>query len=80
MEPPSTGNTSGRNSYTSGVPGDIEEPLMAHLFELRNRLAIVLIWLFLGMIIAFPFSAKGMLLVWKEFISPDLDMTVLLSS
>jgi len=72
---PSTGNASGKNSYTSGVPGDIEEPLMAHLFELRNRLAIVLIWLFLGIIIAFPFSAKGMLLVWKEFISPDLVMT-----
>ena len=66
----STGNASGINSYTSGVPGDNEEPLMVHLFELRNRLAIVLICLILGMIIAFPFSAKGMQLVWKEFISP----------
>jgi len=72
---PSTGNTSGKNSYTAGVPGDTEESLMIHLFELRNRLAIVLIWLFLGIIIAFPYSAKGMLLVWKEFISPDLVMT-----
>ncbi len=72
---PSTGNTSGKNSYTAGVPGDTEESLMVHLFELRNRLAIVLIWLFLGIIIAFPYSAKGMLLVWKEFISPDLVMT-----
>jgi sec-independent protein translocase protein TatC len=62
-------------SYTSGVPGDAEEPLMAHLFELRNRLAIVIIWLVLGVIIAYPFSSKGMLLVWKEFISPDLYMT-----
>ena len=73
---PSTKNTSDKNLYTSGVPGDIEEPLVAHLLELRNRLAVVLIWLFLGMIIAFPFSEKGMLLVWKEFISPGLDMAV----
>jgi sec-independent protein translocase protein TatC len=71
----STGKTSGVTSYTSGVPGDIEEPIVAHLSELRNRLAIVLIWLFLGIILAFPFSAKGMLLVWKEFISTDIYMT-----
>lgn len=71
----STGKGSGMNSYTSGVPGDIEEPVIAHLFELRNRLAIVLIWLFLGIILAFPFSAKGMLFVWKEFISTDIYMT-----
>ena len=71
---PST-NAAGKNSYSSGVPGDIEEPVMAHLFELRNRLAIVLIWLIIGIFIAFPFSAKGMLLIWKEFIGPDLIMT-----
>jgi len=71
----STEKASGMNSYTAGAPGDIEEPLMAHLFELRNRLAIVLIWLVLGIIIAFPFSAKGMLLVWKDFINSDLYMT-----
>lgn len=71
----STGKNSGTNSYTSGVPGDTEEPVVAHLFELRNRLAIVLIWLFLGIILAFPFSAKGMLFVWKEFISTDIYMT-----
>ena len=71
---PST-NASGKNSYSSGVPGDIEEPVMAHLFELRNRLAIVLVWLFIGIIIAFPFSAKGMLLIWKEFIGPGLIMS-----
>ncbi len=71
---PSTGNAFGNNSYASGVPGDIEEPVMAHLFELRNRLAIVLIWLFLGIIISFPFSAKGMLIIWKEFVSPDMIM------
>jgi len=68
------GNSSGM-SYTSGAPGDLEEPLMVHLFELRNRLAIVLIWLFLGVMIAYPFSAKGMLLVWTEFINPDVYMT-----
>lgn len=71
---PST-NASGKNSYSSSVPGDIEEPVMAHLFELRNRLAIVLIWLLIGIIIAFPFSAKGMLLIWKEFIGPGLIMS-----
>ncbi len=70
-----SGNVSEKNSCASGVPGDIEEPVMAHLFELRNRLAIVLIWLFIGIVIAFPFSAKGMLLIWKEFIGPDLIMT-----
>lgn len=71
----SAGKASGVNSYTSGVPGDVEEPIVAHLIELRNRLAIVLIWLFLGIILSFPFSAKGMLLVWKEFISTDIYMT-----
>lgn len=71
----SSTNASGKNSYASGVPGDIEEPVMAHLFELRNRLAIVLIWLIIGIIIAFPFSAKGMLLIWKEFIGPGLIMS-----
>ena len=71
----STGVVSGMNSYTPGVPGDIEEPIVAHLVELRNRLAIVLVWLFLGIILAFPFSAKGMLLIWKEFISTDIYMT-----
>lgn len=67
-------NAAGKNSYSSGVPGDIEEPVMAHLFELRNRLAIVLIWLVIGIFIAFPFSAKGMLLIWKDFVGPDLIM------
>jgi len=71
----STEKNSGMNSYTSGVPGDTEEPLMVHLLELRNRLAIVLIWLCLGILIAFPFSAKGMLIVWKEFINTDFYMT-----
>jgi sec-independent protein translocase protein TatC len=68
------GGSSGM-SYTSGVPGDIEEPLMVHLFELRNRLAIVIIGLILGVFIAYPFSAKGMLIIWKEFINPDVYMT-----
>ncbi|AKB61989.1 twin-arginine translocase subunit TatC [Methanosarcina mazei] len=71
---PST-NASGKNSYASGVPGDVEEPVMAHLFELRNRLAIVLIWLVVGIIISFPFSARGMLLLWKEFIGPGMIMS-----
>jgi len=71
---PISGKASGM-SYTSGVPGDNEEPLMVHLFELRNRLAIVIICLVLGVIIAYPFSAKGMLLIWKEFIHLDVDMT-----
>jgi len=71
---PPSGKASGM-LYTSSVPGVAEEPLMAHLFELRNRLAIVIIWLFLGLIIAYPFSAKGMLIIWKEFINPNLEMT-----
>lgn len=81
MDPQQTGNVnsstnaSGKDSYASGVPGDIEEPVMAHLFELRNRLAIVLIWLVIGIIISFPFSARGMLLLWKEFIGPGLIMS-----
>jgi sec-independent protein translocase protein TatC len=71
----SSTNASGKNSYASCVPGDIEEPVMAHLFELRNRLAIVLIWLVVGIIISFPFSARGMLLLWKEFVGPGLIMS-----
>lgn len=61
--------------YTSGVPGDAEEPLMVHLFELRNRLGIVIICLILGVFIAYPFSADGMQLIWKEFLSSKVDMT-----
>ncbi|AKB20121.1 MULTISPECIES: twin-arginine translocase subunit TatC [unclassified Methanosarcina] len=75
---PDTGNkiNGNTNVYSSGVPGDIEEPLTVHLYELRNRLAVVFVWLFLAMLVAYPFSEKGMLLVWKEFISPELDMAV----
>ncbi|MDD3317782.1 MAG: twin-arginine translocase subunit TatC [Methanosarcina sp.] len=69
-----TEKASEMNPYTSGVPGDIEEPIVAHLVELRNRLAIVLLWLFLGIFLAFPFSAKGILFVWKVFISTDIYM------
>ena len=69
------GNIAGKPSYASGVPGDIEEPVVAHLVELRNRLAIVLLWLFLGIMISFPFSDTGMLLIWKKFMSADLIMT-----
>jgi sec-independent protein translocase protein TatC len=69
-----TGSTTGM-SYASGVPGDIEEPLMVHLVELRNRLAIVIIWLILGIFIAYPFSAHGMLLIWQEFLNSNVDMT-----
>jgi sec-independent protein translocase protein TatC len=73
---PDSGSKFSGNTYSSGVPGDLEEPLTAHLYELRNRLAIVFVWLFLGILVAYPFSEKGMLLVWKEFISPELDMAV----
>ena len=71
---PSAGKMPGM-SYTSGVPGDVEEPLVAHLVELRNRLAIVTIWLILGILIAYPFSKEGMLLIWKEFINSNVYMT-----
>jgi sec-independent protein translocase protein TatC len=62
-------------SSDSCVQGDTEEPLMAHLFELRDRLAIVLIWLFLGVVIAYPFSAIGLMLIWQEFMNPNVNMT-----
>ncbi len=64
------------SAAVSGVPGDIEEPVMAHLYELRNRLGIVLVWLFLAMVLAYPFSEQGMLLIWREFISPEITMAV----
>ncbi len=53
----------------------LKNPLWPTCVELRNRLAIVIIWLVLGVIIAYPFSAKGMLLVWKEFINSNVYMT-----
>jgi sec-independent protein translocase protein TatC len=74
-ETPPMGNLPGKSSYTKGVPGDSEEPIVAHLVELRNRLAIVLIWLVAGIFIAFPFSDEGMLIIWKRFISTELIMT-----
>ena len=69
-----TGSSSGM-SYTSGVPGDMEEPLMVHLFEFRNRLAKVIICLILGVFIAYPFSANGMQLIWKDFLTSNVDLT-----
>lgn len=72
---PSIGNISGKSAYKTGVPGDTEEPVVAHLVELRNRLAIVLIWLVIGIFLAFPFSDDGMLIIWKRFISSGIIMT-----
>lgn len=69
-----TGSSSGM-SYTSGVPGDMEEPLMVHLFEFRNRLAKVIICLILGVFIAYPFSANVMQLIWKDFLTSNVDLT-----
>jgi sec-independent protein translocase protein TatC len=69
----STGTTG--MSYTSGVPGDMEEPLMVHLFEFRNRLAKVIICLILGVFIAYPFSANAMQLIWKDFLTSNVDLT-----
>jgi sec-independent protein translocase protein TatC len=62
-------------SYTSGVPGDFEEPLIAHLVELRNRLAIVIIWLTLGILVAYPFSTHIMMLILKEFVNTNAYLT-----
>lgn len=60
----------------TGVLGDIEEPLAAHLKELRNRLFIVLVWLFLATMVAYPFSEKALELIWNEFVSSSVDMSV----
>lgn len=59
-----------------GVPGDLEEPFVAHLKELRNRLFIVLVWLLLAMMVAYPFSEKALALIWNEFVEPGVDMAV----
>ncbi|MCQ1536436.1 twin-arginine translocase subunit TatC [Methanosarcina sp. KYL-1] len=74
--PPASVSSGSGNTPTSGVPGDFEEPITVHLRELRDRLAVVLVWLFLGIAVAYPFSEKGMMLIWSEFISPELDMAV----
>jgi sec-independent protein translocase protein TatC len=66
----------GEKNLHFGVPGDFEEPITAHLRELRDRFAFVFIWLFLGIAVAYPFSGKGVQLIWSEFISPEIEMAV----
>ncbi|MDD2440366.1 MAG: twin-arginine translocase subunit TatC [Methanosarcinaceae archaeon] len=61
---------------SDGVPGDFEEPLVAHLKELRKRLFFVLGWLLLGMLLAYPFSEKALEVIWNEFLSSSVDMAV----
>lgn len=68
--------STGEKCLHFGVPGDFEEPLTAHLCELRDRLAIAFIWLFLGTAVAYPFSERGVQLIWREFISPELEIAV----
>lgn len=64
------------NKTISAVPGDVELPLMEHLKELRNRLAVVLVVLFVSMFAAFPFSGDLVQMIWVNFVPEGLLMSV----
>jgi len=60
----------------SGVQGDVELPITEHLKELRSRLVVVLIGLFMLMFLAYPFSEHLVQIIWADFIPQDVPMSV----
>lgn len=72
-----SGNINGEPEQSiSGVMGDGKLPLSVHLAELRNRLAIVIIGLFLALFVAYPSSASALQVVWNNFVPQGIGMSV----
>ena len=60
----------------SGVSGDVKQPITVHLTELRNRLAVVFIGMFIALFVAYPSSASVLQAVWDNFVPRGIDMSV----
>ncbi|MDO9518574.1 MAG: twin-arginine translocase subunit TatC [Methanosarcinaceae archaeon] len=71
-----TGIDDAQDKNTLDITADEVQPLTVHLKELRNRMAIVLVGLFTGLIIAYPVSASVVQMVWNNFVPPGIDMSV----
>lgn len=61
---------------TSGVVGDMEQPLKDHLKEFRDRLFVTLIVLFVSICIAYPISGHVLQLMWGDLIPAGIEMSV----
>ena len=55
---------------------DDVQPLTVHLTELRNRMAVVLLGLFVALFVAFPSSASALQVIWNNFVPQGIDMSV----
>jgi hypothetical protein len=76
------------SSATSSVPetisvsgkrrpkGDYEEHVVGHLKELRNRIIIAGAALFIGAVVAYPFSGRLLAYLWSRFIPENVIMSV----
>ena len=60
----------------SEITDDVAQPLSVHLTELRNRLAVVLIGLFVALFVAYPSSASALQIIWNNFVPQGIDMSV----
>lgn len=57
------------------VPGDTELPLREHLSELRNRLFVIIIVVFVVFALIFPFSGDILKIIWDDLL-PGMPMIV----
>lgn len=60
----------------TGVDGDYNEPALLHLTELRNRLLVVIIAMFVFMLVSYPVSGYIMKYVWNMFLGSSTEMAV----
>jgi sec-independent protein translocase protein TatC len=60
----------------TGVDGDYHEPALLHLTELRNRLLVVIIAMFVFMLVSYPVSGYIMKYVWNMFLGSSTEMAV----
>ncbi|OPY16153.1 MAG: twin-arginine protein translocation system subunit TatC [Methanomethylovorans sp. PtaU1.Bin073] len=60
----------------TGVAGDYTEPAISHLAELRNRLMVVIIAMFVFMLVSYPVSGYLMKYVWNMFLGSSTEMAI----
>ena len=72
----STGIDDAQDKSTLDLAVDDVQPLKVHLTELRNRMAVVLIGLFVALFVAFPSSASALQIIWNNFVPQGIDMSV----
>jgi len=69
-------NSQSPGHITSGVAGDVEQPLKDHLKEFRDRLMVVLIVLLISICIAYPFSGHVLQVMWENLMPEGMKMSV----